>query len=78
MLSQADTAIIVTARRMLNDLDSVSVRQATTTDNAVETFSWGRFAEACKTASDALHEVLAVADSYLDDVHATAALREGR
>jgi hypothetical protein len=78
MLSQADTAVLVTTRKMLSEWDAVSVRAATTADSTAETFSWGRFAEACRTANDALREVLAVADSYLDDVHAAAALREGR
>jgi hypothetical protein len=78
MLSQSDTRAIQQMRNMLHEWDSMSVRQATTTHDPVMSFQWGRFAEACNTARDALHEVLSVADSYLDDVHAAAALREGR
>ena len=78
MLSRSDTRAIQQMRRLLSELDAMSVRQATTVGLKTECFAWGRFAEACGTADHALREVLAVADSYLDDVHAAAALREGR
>ena len=78
MLSQSDTRAIQQMRQMLSEWDGMAVRAATTAGNSVETFSWGRFAEACLAAADALQEVLHIADSYLDDVHAAAALREGR
>jgi hypothetical protein len=78
MLSQSDTRAIQQMRQMLSEWQDMSVRAANTAGNSVETYSWGRFAEACQAADTALHSVLAVADSYLDDVHAAAALREGR
>jgi hypothetical protein len=78
MLSQSDTRAIQAMRQMLSEWDGMAVRQATTTPNPSCAFEWGRFAETCKAAEHALHEVLNVADSYLDDVHAAAALREGR
>ena len=78
MLSQSDTRAIQQMRQMLSEWDSMAVRQATTSESYIASFQWGRFAEACHSAEQALHEVLNVADSYLDDVHAAAALREGR
>jgi hypothetical protein len=78
MLSQSDTRAIQQMREMLNEWDAMTARQAGTTGSPTLIFSYGRFAEACRSANDALREVLGIADSYLDDVHAAAALREGR
>jgi len=78
MLSQSDTRAIQQMRQRLSEWDGMAVRAANTAGNSAETFSWGRFAEACEAAHTALGAVLHVADSYLDDVHAAAALREGR
>jgi hypothetical protein len=78
VLSQSDTRAIQQMRLMLNEWEGMAVRQATTADSSVASFSWGRFAEGCENADHALHQILLTADSYLDDVHAAAALREGR
>jgi len=77
MLSQSDTRAIQAMRQMLREWEGMSIRAATTADSHSLAAQWGRFAEACGIARHALHEVLMVADSYLDDVHAAAALREG-
>ncbi len=78
MLSQSDTRAIQAMRQMLSEWAAMSNRAATTAESHSLAFSWGRFAEACYNANDALRDVLGVADAYLDDVHAAAALREGR
>jgi hypothetical protein len=77
MLSQSDTRAIQAMRQMLSEWEGIAVRAATTADSHSLAAQWGRFAEACGIANYSLHKVLDVADSYLDDVHAAAALREG-
>jgi hypothetical protein len=78
MLSDADTRAIQHVKTLLGVLQGMAVRQAVTAESSNEAFSWGKFSEACHVAADCLGQVLIVADTYLDDVHAAAAERGQR
>jgi len=76
MLSESEARAIQQVRELLADLQTLARRQGTQTNNAVETFAHGVFAETCHTAAHALFQVINVADTYLDDAHAEAVLKQ--
>lgn len=74
MLSHSDAQRIQDVRQLLDALQTISEREARTTPSNYTSFTYGRMSGYLASADHALAAVLTHAATYLDDVHAEAAL----